>query len=120
MPKDAIYAVYIMSSRSRNIYTGVTGNLKKRVLEHKCKVHSGYTAAYNCTRLVWFANFEYIDNAIAMENKIKSWTRTKKINLIESKNRTWADLSETWYTDEQLRTFGTQAKLNSYVNGIPS
>ena len=113
MQADPMYAVYIVASRSRNLYIGVTGNLRRRVLEHKCKLHSGYTAHYNCDRLVWFANFQYINNAISMEKKLKGWLRIRKIALIEEKNPTWQDLSAGWYTQEQVEKFGTDRQLDS-------
>ena len=111
MHEDPTYAVYIVASRSRTLYIGVTGTLRRRILEHKCKLLPGFTARYNCDRLVWLANFQYIDNAIAMEKKLKGWLRRKKIALIETTNPTWQDLSEGWYTQEQLEKFGTDHQL---------
>jgi putative endonuclease len=100
------YATYIMASRSRTLYIGVTGNLKKRVLEHKCKTTPGFTAIYNCDRLVWFESFQYINNAIALEKKLKNQIRAKKIARIQEANPTWEDLSIDWFTAEQLEKFG--------------
>lgn len=48
------YFTYIMASRSHTLYIGVTGDLHKRVFQHKWKEHDGFTARYNCDRLVWF------------------------------------------------------------------
>jgi putative endonuclease len=109
------YATYIMASRSRNLYIGVTGNLKKRILEHKCHIDSGFTDKYNCTRLVWFENFQYIDNAIATEKKLKGWLRARKIALIEQTNSAWEDLSTDWFTSEQLEKFGTEKQILRYT-----
>ena len=53
---EGSYSTYIMASRSRTLYIGVTGNLRQRVLEHKWKERDGFTARYNCDRLVWFEN----------------------------------------------------------------
>jgi putative endonuclease len=109
-----MYAVYIVASRSRNLYIGVTNNLRRRVLEHKCKSIPGFTARYNCDRLVWFASFQYIDNAIAMEKKLKGWLRARKIALIEEENISWQDLSAGWYTQEQLDKFDTDRQLDTF------
>ena len=65
MPENPSFAVYILASRSRILYIGVTNSLRRRVLEHKCKRIPGFTARYNCNRLVWFTNFQYVNNAIA-------------------------------------------------------
>ncbi len=113
MPQDPTFAVYILANVSRTLYIGVTNNLRRRVLQHKCKCLPGFTARYDCDRLVWFTNFEYIHNAIAMETKLKGWLRSKKIALIEEQNPTWQDLSQGWYTQEQLDKFGTDAQLET-------
>ncbi len=97
---EGSYCTYIMASRSRTLYIGVTGNLHQRVFEHKWKESDGFTARYNCDRLVWFENFQYIQNAIAREKELKGWRRAKKIALIESLNPTWTDLSRDWYEYE--------------------
>jgi putative endonuclease len=97
-----IYFTYIVASRSRTLYVGVTSNLEKRVFEHKRKLHEGFSATYNCDRLVWFERFTEVDFAIEREKQLKRWRREKKIALIEANNPTWVDLSEGWYTREQL------------------
>lgn len=86
-----------MASRSRTLYIGVTGNLHRRAFEHKTKQHPGFTARYNCTRLVWFEPFQGVENAIARERELKGWSRAKKLALIESTNAAWTDLSREWY-----------------------
>jgi putative endonuclease len=91
------YFVYIMASKSRTLYTGVTSNLERRVLQHRGKVFGGFTAKYNINRLVHFEQFGDIRVAIAREKQIKSWGRMKKVALIESANRDWKDLSADWY-----------------------
>ncbi len=99
---EGIYFAYIVASRSRTLYVGVTGDLRKRVFEHKQKLHEGFSATYNCDRLVWFERFTEVDHAIEREKQLKGWRREKKIALIEANNPTWVDLSEGWYTRERL------------------
>jgi putative endonuclease len=96
------YFTYIVASRGLTLYIGVTRDLEKRVFEHKRKLYEGFTATYNCNRLVWFDRFADPQNAIRREKQLKGWKRKKKIALITAKNPTWIDLSETWYTAEQL------------------
>jgi len=91
------YYVYIMASKSRALYTGVTSNLERRLLQHRGKLLPGFTARYNINRLVYYEVFGEIFAAIAREKQIKSWARKKKIALIESVNRDWKDLSAAWY-----------------------
>jgi len=82
--------------RSHVLYTGVTGNLPRRVFEHKNKLSPGFTSRYNLTRLVYYEMFVYPSAAIAREKEIKGWRRSKKIALIESMNPRWHDLAAEW------------------------
>jgi putative endonuclease len=84
------YYVYIMASRSRVLYTGVTNDLARRVNEHKRGLTPGFTSRYRVTRLVYFEEFVDIRDAIAREKKIKGWVRARKIGLIERHNRAWS------------------------------
>jgi putative endonuclease len=93
---------YIVASRSLTLYIGMTRDLEKRVFEHKHKLHEGFTATYNCDRLVWFESFDSPGGAIRREKQLKGWTRKKKIALITAKNPTWIDLSETCCSAGQL------------------
>ncbi len=90
------YYVYIMTNKSRTLYTGVTNDLERRVYEHKQKLVPGFTAKYNITRLVYFEVTQDVQAAIAREKQIKGWLRRKKISLIESLNSEWKDLSIGW------------------------
>ena len=90
------YYVYIMTNKSRTLYTGVTNDLERRVYEHKKKLVPGFTTKYNITRLVYFEVTQDVGAAIAREKQIKGWLRTKKIALIDSVNLGWADLSVDW------------------------
>lgn len=96
--EERVYFAYMLASRSRTLYIGVTGNLRLRVYQHKRKLHpDGFAASYNCDRLVWFERFFDPDYAIVREKQLKGWRRSKKVALIEQDNPTWVDLSEGWY-----------------------
>jgi len=90
------YFVYIMTNRSKTLYTGVTNNLERRVYEHKHHLVEGFTKKYNITKLVYFEETNDVREAISREKQIKGWLRRKKIELIESVNPEWNDLSEDW------------------------
>ena len=105
--EERIYFTYIVASRSHTLYIGVTGNLLKRVFEHKRREYEGFSAKYNCNRLVWFERFTGPNSAIAREKQLKGWIRAKKILLIEGDNPTCNDLSEGWYgIDPTLNKLG--------------
>jgi len=95
------YFVYILASRSRNLYTGVTNNLQRRIVEHREGVVPGFTARYRILRLVHFELFADIRYAIAREKEIKAWRREKKIWLIERHNPTWEDLAQRLANERQ-------------------
>ncbi len=87
------YFVYILASRSRNLYTGVANELERRVKEHRLGLVPGFTSKYRIHRLVYFESFGDVRDAIQREKQIKSWRREKKIALIEGKNPVWEDLA---------------------------
>ncbi len=101
------YYVYIMTNRSRTLYTGVTNNLERRVHEHKHKLVCGFTKKYNITKLVYYDVSSDVRAAIEREKEIKGWLRRKKIALIESANPDWRDLSEDWYDDRDCSSVTT-------------
>ena len=90
------YCVYILSSKYKKTYIGVTNNLERRLYEHKNKLLKSHTAKYNIDRLVYFEVFSEISQAITRETVLKSWRRKKKVALIEGMNPEWKDLSELW------------------------
>ncbi len=90
------YYVYIMTNKSRTLYTGVTNSLMRRVDEHKKKLIPGFTSKYNIRFLVYYEATSSIHVALEREKQIKGWLRAKKIALINSTNPEWKDLSEEW------------------------
>jgi len=93
------YYVYIMTNRSKTLYTGVTNYLERRVFQHKHHLVEGFTKRYNITKLVYYEETNDVKEAISREKQIKGWLRRKKIALIESVNPEWRDLSEGWGGD---------------------
>lgn len=96
MPASHRYFVYILSSDTGVLYTGVTNDLERRIHEHQQKLIPGFTAKYNINRLIYFEETPDVRSAIAREKEIKSWNRTKKLDLIRSQNPRFLDLSADW------------------------
>jgi putative endonuclease len=88
--------VYIISSKNRVTYVGMTGFLMQRILQHKRGEGGKFSARYHVNRLVYCEVFEHVGTAIRRETEIKKWRREKKIELIERKNPTWEDLAADW------------------------
>jgi putative endonuclease len=78
------YYVYILASKSRRLYIGVTNDLERRLYEHKNKLADGFTKRYSIDRLVYYEEGSDILSAIEREKQLKGWLRVKKIALIES------------------------------------
>ena len=87
------YFVYIMTNRSRTLYTGETNDLERRVGQHRSKLVPGFSSKYNITQLVYWEAYNDVRDAIAREKEIKGWLRKKKIAMIESVNPQWDELS---------------------------
>ena len=82
-----------MASKSNGtLYIGVTGDLIKRVYEHKNDLTDGFTKRYQVHNLIYYEVFENIEQAIIREKQLKKWRRQWKINLIEKDNPEWRDL----------------------------
>ncbi len=91
------YAVYIMTNYSQtSFYIGITGNLQKRVREHKNKFVEGFTKRYNIDRLVYYELTDSVETALNREKQLKRWHRDWKINLIKEMNPQFKDLSIDW------------------------
>jgi putative endonuclease len=96
--KTHSHCVYIVASKSRAIYIGMTSNLERRVYEHKNNLVDGFSKKYRCHRLVHYESFDDVFKAIDREKQPKRWSRTKKIWLIERQNPTWDDLAAELFT----------------------
>src|SRR5271168_1121284 len=90
------YYTYIMSSRTKVLYIGMTNNLECRVQQHKEGKRDSFTKEYPCHHLVWFERHATAASAIAREKQLKGWRRAKKLALIEQQNLAWQDLSKNW------------------------
>ncbi len=86
-----------MGSLSGTLYIGVTGNLLKRVFEHKFHRYEGFTAKYEVERLLYWESYDDVYKAIGREKQLKGWSRAKKIALFEPANPHWLDLAKDWY-----------------------
>ena len=93
---EKTYYAYIVASRSRTLYIGVTSEIEVRVSKHKNGTYEGFSKRYKCNRLVWLERYGDPQGAIAREKQLKGWTRAKKIAAIERQNPAWVDLSEAW------------------------
>ena len=101
--RQRTYYVYILASKSRVLYIGVTGFLMARVLQHRASEGGEFTRQYQVHRLVYFQSFHNVGDAIARETELKKWKRAKKIALIEKDNSTWEDLADGWGKQAPMR-----------------
>ena len=94
------YFVYILASRKRTLYIGVTSSIGRRIWEHKQKLVPGFTKRYNVDRLVYYEWTLDPNEAIAREKTLKGWRRVKKVSLLEQDNPSWDDLAADWPVDD--------------------
>jgi putative endonuclease len=95
---DRQYCVYIMTNTHNTVlYTGVTNELQRRVLEHRSGKGSAFTKKYNVTKLVYVESGDDINTAITREKQIKAGSRKKKVDLINSINPDWKDLYKEYF-----------------------
>ncbi len=87
----------LTNKKNGTLYIGVTNNLERRIFEHKKKLVEGFTKKYDLDTLVYFENFQYVNDAIIREKNMKKWKRQWKINLVEEENPDWKDLAHDWF-----------------------
>lgn len=91
------FYVYILTNNSKTLYTGFTNDLRRRVSEHKKKIVPGFTSRYNINKLIYFEYFSDGKLAMEREKQLKGLLRSKKIDLINTMNPEWNDLSSDWF-----------------------
>lgn len=93
--RERRYYVYILTNAHRNVlYTGVTNDLRRRLDEHRTGHGGGFAHRYNAHTLVYAELFPYVNDAIAREKQIKSWSRQRKLDLVETHNPDWRNLGD--------------------------
>ena len=92
------FFVYIMTNGAKSavLHVGITGDLVRRLWQHKNQSTPGFTSRYKLTQLVYYEQFVYPDAMIRREKEIKGWRRSKKIALINTMNPRWEDLARDW------------------------
>jgi putative endonuclease len=100
MKKDYIFYIYIISNYERStFYIGFSNNIIRRIIEHKYSFGSEFSKKYKLRYLVYYEEYQYVNEAIAREKEIKKWRREKKIDLIKSQNFNLKDLSSELFKD---------------------
>jgi putative endonuclease len=74
------------------LYIGVTNNLERRYFEHLLKVNKSFTKKYNLNKLIYFEEYNSVDDAIAREKQLKNWHREWKEKLVKRMNPNFNDL----------------------------
>ena len=88
------YYVYILASkRNGTLYTGMTKELRKRVVRHKKGRGSRFAQKYNIIMLAYYEKVSGYLEARRRERQLKWWRRKWKLELIEQMNPKWEDLS---------------------------
>ena|SRR5699024_34791 len=92
---EKLYHLYMMTNAQHTVlYTGMSGDLTKRIWQHKQRKIEGFTKRYNVTKLIYVEDYRQVEDAIDREKQIKGWTRKKKERLINRVNPGWRDVYE--------------------------
>ncbi len=90
-----MHYVYILTNKTNKVmYIGVTNDLQRRLYEHKNELVDGFTKKYHVHKLVYYESYEYVEDAILREKKLKGLLRIRKNELVETMNPEWIDLSD--------------------------
>ena len=96
------YCIYILTNRRRGVlYIGVTGNIQRRLIEHRLEKIEGFTKQYFLKKLVYVESYQYINDALKREKQLKAWLRAWKLDLIEQQNPEWLDLFELFWGKQE-------------------
>ncbi|MBL4669147.1 MAG: GIY-YIG nuclease family protein [Flavobacteriales bacterium] len=92
------FYVYLLTNKNNTVlYTGFTDDIERRLNEHKAKISKkSFTARYNCNKLIYFEEFQDVNDALHREKQLKRYSRKWKENLINENNSDWVDLSKSW------------------------
>ena len=96
--KQHLYFVYIVTNHEKTVlYIGVTNNLDSRLAEHYFNkgIPKTFAGKFYCYNLIYFEEFQYVNDAIAREKELKGWRRAKKEALIKTKNPDWIFLNKS-------------------------
>ncbi len=86
--------VYMPTNKSGTLYVGVTRDLANRMTQHRMRAVPGFTAKYNLRRLIWWEEWDGLNEARGRERQIKGWRREKKLTLIATENPEFRDLAQ--------------------------
>ncbi|MFN2507594.1 MAG: GIY-YIG nuclease family protein [Chthoniobacterales bacterium] len=93
MAREYDFWVYIMTNKHKSVlYIGMTNSLSRRIYEHRSGDIAGFTATYQCKKLLYYEHYRNVNEAIARETQLKKWSRAKKVALINRLNPRWLDL----------------------------
>ena len=95
--------MHMTNKKHSTLYTSVTNDLERRVVEHIQGEVKGSASRHHLNRLVWFKSYRDVNAAIAREKTIKGWLRSKKLDLINSMNSDWKDLAADWFQNAGSR-----------------
>ena len=111
---------YILTNKRNNVlYSGSTKNIIKRIEEHRRGYQKGFAYKYNINRLIYHEIFKHIDKAKDRERQVKGWTRSRKIELIELKNKQWEDLYDELFRDPSLLPAGRSLRMRANIKRFP-
>ena len=78
--------MYILLCADGSYYTGSTNNLESRLAQHQSGDGANHTKRRLPVQLLYFEEFDRVDEAFYREKQIQGWSRTKKEALIKGQS----------------------------------
>ena len=78
-------ATYILRCGDGSFHVGSTRDLARRMEQHHSSMGGDYTRKRQPVELVWFHEFDRIDEAYALEKRVQGWSLAKRLALIEGR-----------------------------------
>ncbi len=75
--------MYILKCADGSYYTGSTNNLKLRFAQHQAGEGANHTRKRLPVKLLYFEEYDRIDEAFYREKQVQGWSRKKKEALIQ-------------------------------------
>jgi len=125
MGREYQFFIYILTNyRQTVLYTGMTNNIIRRLIEHKFGFGCAFSQKYKTKYLVHLEQYGYFDKAMAREKELKNWNKNKKLSLIKKDNPLLLDLSDkifrdSGYTNESLKILAEEIRVSYKIDPSP-
>lgn len=88
--------MYILFCSNGQYYTGSTYDLERRMAQHQNGEGANFTRKHLPVELVYYEEFQRVDEAFYREKQVHGWSKKKKEALINGEQEKLPDLSRNY------------------------